>query len=179
MSITGAACGSSCPTTPTRFSCFTSRRIATPYFRLVAGRRVIQTDRRRWDYKHQVLATRDMSPWRVLLWFKFTAMVLQCWPRAIWRVYFQRDARLRHAMRWYTQMGRRVWPYEILNFLRDRLVTCGPTVAELWGALQDKRGRIDVGNPARVSNVAARRGLGLGPAFPVVGESSTDSSMAP
>lgn len=109
----------------------------TPYFRLAAGRRVIQTDRRRWDYKHQVLATRHMSPWRVLLWFKFTEMVLQCRPRAIWRVYFQRDARLRHAMRWYTQMGRRVWPYEILNFLRDRLVKRGPTVAEFWGAPQD------------------------------------------
>jgi anaerobic magnesium-protoporphyrin IX monomethyl ester cyclase len=104
----------------------------TPYFRLAAGRRVIQTDRRRWDYKHQVLATHHMSPWRVLLWFKFTEMVLQCRPRAIWRIYFQRDARLRHAMRWYTQMGRRVWPYEILNFLRDRLVKRGPTVAE-WG----------------------------------------------
>ena len=109
----------------------------TPYFRLAAGRRVIQTDRRRWDYKHQVLATRHMSPWRVLLWFKFTEMVLQCRPRAIWRIYFQRDARLRHAMRWYTQMGRRVWPYEILNFLRDRLVKRGPTVAEFWGAPQD------------------------------------------
>jgi anaerobic magnesium-protoporphyrin IX monomethyl ester cyclase len=56
----------------------------TPYFRLAAERRVIQTDRRRWDYKHQVLATRHMSPWRVLLWFKFTEMVLQCRPRAIW-----------------------------------------------------------------------------------------------
>jgi anaerobic magnesium-protoporphyrin IX monomethyl ester cyclase len=109
----------------------------TPYFRLAAGRRVIQTDRRRWDYKHQVLATRHMAPWRVLLWFKFTEMVLQCRPRAIWRVYFQRDARLRHAMRWYTQMGRRVWPYEILNFLRDRLVKRGPTVVEFWGAPQD------------------------------------------
>ena len=109
----------------------------TPYFRLAAGRRVIQTDRQRWDYKHQVLATRHMSPWRVLLWFKFTEMVLQCRPRAIWRVYFQRDRRLRYAMRWYTQMGRRVWPYEILNFLRDRLIKRGPTVAEFWGAPQD------------------------------------------
>jgi anaerobic magnesium-protoporphyrin IX monomethyl ester cyclase len=61
---------------------------------------VIQVDRRRWDYYHQVLATRRMSPWCVLLWFKFTEMVLQCRLRAI-----SRDARLRHAMRWYTQMG--------------------------------------------------------------------------
>ena len=63
----------------------------TPYFRLAAARRVIQTDRRRWDYKHQVLATRHLPPWRVLLWFKFTEMVLQCRPRAIYRVLFHRD----------------------------------------------------------------------------------------
>ena len=64
-------------------------------------------------------------------------MVLQCRPRAIWRTYFQRDARLRHAMRWYTQMGRRVWPHEILGFLRHRLVKDGPTVTAFWGAPQD------------------------------------------
>lgn len=109
----------------------------TPYFRLAADRRVIQPDRRRWDYKHQVLATRHMAPWRVLVWFKFTEMVLQCRPKAIWRVLFQRDAGLRHAMRWYTQMGRRVWPHEILEFLRARRLRWGPTVREFWGAPQD------------------------------------------
>jgi anaerobic magnesium-protoporphyrin IX monomethyl ester cyclase len=41
-------------------------------------------------------------------------------------------------MRWYTQMGRRVWPFEIFNYLfRDRRLTDGPTVAEFWGAPQD------------------------------------------
>ena len=109
----------------------------TPYFKLAADRRVIQTDRRRWDYKHQVLATRHMPPWRVLLWFKFTEMVLQCRPRAICRVLFHRDAGLRQAMRWYTQMGRRVWPYEIFQFLRDIRVDDGPTVARFWGASQE------------------------------------------
>jgi len=109
----------------------------TPYFRLAADRRVIQTDRRRWDYKHQVLATRHMAPWRVLLWFKFTEMVLQCRPKAILRVLFHRDAGLRHAMRWYTQMGRRVWPHEIWGFLRDARLKDGPTVAKFWGAPQD------------------------------------------
>lgn len=109
----------------------------TPYFRLAAERRVIQTDRRRWDYKHQVLATRHMPPWRVLLWFKFTEMVLQCRPKALLRVLLHRDAGLRHAMRWYTQMGRRVWPHEILGFLRDTRLTHGPTVREFWGSPQD------------------------------------------
>ena len=116
----------------------------TPFFQLAADRRVIQTDRRRWDYKHQVLATRHMPPWRVLLWFKFTEMVLQSRPKALWRVLFHRDAGLRHAMRWYTRMGRRVWPYEIRNFLRDRRLKEGPTVAEFWGASAGRRRRIHV-----------------------------------
>lgn len=105
----------------------------TPYFRLAAGRRVIQTDRRYWDYKHQVLATRHMPPWRVLLWFKFTEMVLQTRPKALLRTLLHPDRGLRHAMRWYTQMGRRVWPHEVLGFFRDRRITNGPTVAEFWG----------------------------------------------
>jgi anaerobic magnesium-protoporphyrin IX monomethyl ester cyclase len=109
----------------------------TPFFRLAADRRVIQLDRRRWDYKHQVLATRHMPPWRVLLWVKFTEMALQCRPKAIARTLFHRDKRLRQAMHWYSQMGRRVWPYEIRNFFRDPLVRNGPTVREFWGAPQD------------------------------------------
>jgi anaerobic magnesium-protoporphyrin IX monomethyl ester cyclase len=109
----------------------------TPFFRLAAERRVIQADRRRWDYKHQVLATRGVPPWRVILWVKLTEAVLQARPKALWRVVVGRDRRLRHAMRWYTKMGRRVWPYEIWNFLRDPLVRAGPTVAEFWGAPQD------------------------------------------
>lgn len=110
----------------------------TPYFRLAANRTVIQMDRRKWDYKHQVLATRHMPPWRVLLWFKFTEMMVQARPKALYRIYFQRDKGLRHAMRWYTQMGRRVWPYEIVNFFRDPLLRKGPSVSEFWGSPQDE-----------------------------------------
>jgi anaerobic magnesium-protoporphyrin IX monomethyl ester cyclase len=109
-----------------------------PFFRLAGQRRVIQTDRRRWDYKHQVLATRHMPPWCVLLWVKFMEAALQCRPKALYRTFIQPDRRLRHAMRWYSQMGRRVWPFELRNFFfRDRRLGNGPTVAELWGAPQD------------------------------------------
>jgi len=87
----------------------------------------------------QVLASRTMPAWRVLAWFKFTEMVVQLRPKALWRTYLQPDGGLRHAMRWYTQMGRRVWPYEVFNFLfRDKRVKRGPTVAEFWGASQEK-----------------------------------------
>jgi anaerobic magnesium-protoporphyrin IX monomethyl ester cyclase len=110
----------------------------TPFFRAVADRRVIQTDRRRWDYKHQVLATRHMPPWCVLLWVKFTEIVLQTRPKALYRTFLQPDRALRHAMRWYSEMGRRVWPHEIIGFfLRERRTKNGRTVAEFWGAPQD------------------------------------------
>ncbi|HEV7434155.1 MAG TPA: magnesium-protoporphyrin IX monomethyl ester anaerobic oxidative cyclase [Pseudorhizobium sp.] len=109
----------------------------TPFFRIAAERTVIQPDRRRWDYKHQVLATRHMPPWRTLLWVKLTEAVLQGRPKALWRTYLHPDPGLRHAMRWYAQMGRRVWPYEILTFFLRRRATKGPSVASFWGAPQD------------------------------------------
>lgn len=109
----------------------------TPFFELAKDRGVIQLDRERWDYKHQVLATRHLAPWQVLAWVKLTELVLQARPKAIHRTYFQADAGLRHAMRWYTRMGRRVWPFEVKNFfLRDRRTATGPTVEAMWGAPQ-------------------------------------------
>ena len=92
----------------------------TPYFKFAADRTVIQPDRRRWDYKHQMLASRIMPAWRVLAWFKFTEMAAQFRPKALWRTWLQPDRGLRHAMCWYTQMGRRVWPYEVFNFFLPR-----------------------------------------------------------
>jgi anaerobic magnesium-protoporphyrin IX monomethyl ester cyclase len=110
----------------------------TPFFRLAASRRVIQTDQSRWDYKHQVLATRHMAPWRLLLWVKVIEAVLQLRPAALRRVLAHPDPKLRHGMRWYTRMGRRVWPHEVLGFLfRDKRTTRGPSLSDFWGAPQD------------------------------------------
>ncbi len=108
----------------------------TPYYQEAVDRQVIQTDVSKWDYKHQVLATRHVPPWRVLLWVKFTEMVLQCRPKALWRTYLQPDRARRHAMAWYTRIGRRVWPHEIKEFLRTKRLKNGPRVREFWGAPQ-------------------------------------------
>ena len=110
----------------------------TPFYRLAANRRVVQTDQRRWDYKHQVLATRHLPPWCLLLFVKCIEAIVQLRPKALWRVLAHRDAKLRRAMRWYTRMGRRVWPHEILSFLfRERRVKHGPSLAEFFGSAQD------------------------------------------
>lgn len=109
----------------------------TPFFRTVANRKVIQTDLRLWDYKHQVLATQHMPPWRVVLWVKFTEVVMQCRPKALYRVLFHPDRGLRWAMRWYTQIGRRVWFHEIWRFLWDRRAKNGPQVSDFLEGAQD------------------------------------------
>jgi anaerobic magnesium-protoporphyrin IX monomethyl ester cyclase len=105
----------------------------TPYFDTVAQRRVIEPDVRKWDYKHQVLATSKVPPWRVLLWVKFIEATMQLRPRALFRNLLHPDPEVRYAMRWYTRMGRRVWPTEILGFLTGRRLRQGPALADFWG----------------------------------------------
>lgn len=109
----------------------------TPFFDLAKHRRVIQENPERWDYKHQVLATRHLKPWQVLFLVKATELLLQSRPRALYRTFFHPDPGLSDAMKWYTRMGRRVWPFELKNFFfRDRRTTNGPTVEAMWGAAQ-------------------------------------------
>lgn len=106
----------------------------TPFFSLAARRDVIQTDQSKWDYKHQVLSTRHVPPWRVFLWVKFIEFVMQSRPRALLRLFTLPDAKLRHAQRWYYQMGRRVWFHEVIGFfLRDGRIRNGPSLSAFWG----------------------------------------------
>ena len=135
IATTGAACGSCSPTIPTRSSAL---RHAAPLDAVLsdceAERRVIQTDQRRWDYKHQVLATPPRAPWRVLLWVKLIEAVMQLRPRVPMAGAGPSGPRpFAQAMRWYYRIGRQVWPYEIWHFLfRDRRTLHGPRLADFW-----------------------------------------------
>ncbi|MES2185936.1 MAG: magnesium-protoporphyrin IX monomethyl ester anaerobic oxidative cyclase [Pseudomonadota bacterium] len=106
----------------------------TPFYSTVEERRVIQTDTRRWDYKHQVLATQGVPPWRVFLWFKTIEVMMQMRPKVLARMLFHPDADYRHAMRWYTRIGRRVWLHEVIEFIFNTpLLKNGPTLREFMG----------------------------------------------
>ncbi|TDU28659.1 anaerobic magnesium-protoporphyrin IX monomethyl ester cyclase [Panacagrimonas perspica] len=137
----------------------------TPFFDVAKDRAVIQRDQRRWDYKHQVLETKGLRPWQVFCWVKLTEVVLQARPRAIARL-FHRDPELRHAQRWYTLMGRRVWFFEIWAFLfRDRRAV-GPRLREFWGESQAHEeesmlvGRRDHASARRVGPDTSKRRAG-------------------
>jgi len=132
----------------------------TPYFRAAAKRQVIQADQRKWDYKHQVLATRHMLPWRVLLWVKFIEAVMQLRPRSLWRVLGHHDLSIRAAMHWYYQIGQRVWPFEIWNFLfRDRRLKTSSTLAEFWGASRGNQGVMESHTEPRPSSTPIQEAM--------------------
>jgi anaerobic magnesium-protoporphyrin IX monomethyl ester cyclase len=110
----------------------------TPFFRIAKDRPVVQADPTKWDYKHQVLGMARMSPARLFLWVKLIEAVAQLRPRALVRWAWHPDPKIRHAIRWYYRMGRRVWLHELAGFLwRDRVRADGRTVADHLGGAQD------------------------------------------
>jgi anaerobic magnesium-protoporphyrin IX monomethyl ester cyclase len=107
----------------------------TPYFETVHERKVIETNSAKWDYKHQVLETKRVPPWRILLWVKSIEVIMQMRPRALMRVVFGKDRDVRKGMRWYTRMGRRVWMGEIVEFMfSKRLKNSTLTLCRFLGA---------------------------------------------
>ena len=109
----------------------------TPFFAEEKGREVIETDQKRWDYKHQVLANRHMPPWAVFFAVKMIEVLIQARPKALFRTYLHPDPVSRHGMRWYSRIGRKVWFSEVLEFLTStRHVKKGPSLAAFWGAPQ-------------------------------------------
>lgn len=109
----------------------------TPYYRQSLDRVVIQTDRTKWDYKHQVLAMPAMKPWQLFLWVKLIEIVAQTRPRALRRFLFP-PAHLKHAIRWYYRMGRRVYFHEIWQFItKDRFLRDGIPLPAFNGDAQD------------------------------------------
>ena len=133
----------------------------TPYFDTVAERRVIEPDVRKWDYKHQVLATSRVPPWRVLLWVKCIEAAMQLRPRALFRNLLHPDPEVRHAMRWYTWVGRRVWPHEIWDFITGRRLRKGPRLDAFWGPSLAEH-EYALAKPVRARRAAAAR-----PAIPL------------
>lgn len=105
----------------------------TPYFRQAAERRVIESDQTRWDYKHQVLASKHVPRWRVLAWVKLTEAIMQLRPRSLARVTAHEDLGARAGMRWYYRIGVRVWLHEVRHAAgrRERGVE-GLTVRSFW-----------------------------------------------
>ena len=110
-------------------SVYATPHLWTPFHNQSAHRRVIQSDLRLWDYKHQVLETPKVPTWRVFLWIKLTEACLQLRPKSHWRVWLHPDPDLRHAMRRYRRNG----PPGLTARIQRRLFAFRPDRRRLLG----------------------------------------------
>ncbi|HSL47407.1 MAG TPA: magnesium-protoporphyrin IX monomethyl ester anaerobic oxidative cyclase [Anaerolineales bacterium] len=105
----------------------------TPYYEEIKDKQILQPDQSKWDYKHQVIAMEHVEPWQVILCVKLIEFIMQIRPRALKRLFFHEDARLRDAMHWYTNIGRKVWLHELFHFFfRDRSSKAPVRLSEFW-----------------------------------------------
>jgi anaerobic magnesium-protoporphyrin IX monomethyl ester cyclase len=88
----------------------------TAFAREQADRRVIQTDQRRWDYRHQVLAERHLRPWQLFAAVKWLELAFHLRPRRLARLLLQRDRARRREAWWTAWHTGLVWLAEIVEF---------------------------------------------------------------
>lgn len=104
----------------------------TPYYEEIKNREIILNDLKKWDYKHQVLKTK-LKPWVLILCVKIIEAIMQSRPKALMRLFFHKQANIRHAMWWYTSIGKRVWVYELWQFFFiERRLKHSETVRDFW-----------------------------------------------
>jgi anaerobic magnesium-protoporphyrin IX monomethyl ester cyclase len=105
----------------------------TPYFDEVKDKNIIQLDQAKWDYKHQVMETAHVKPWLVILYVKMIEVIMQARPKAVGRWLFHKDRRLRKAMFWYNNIGKRVWIFELYQFFFNTKLAKQPVpIKRFW-----------------------------------------------
>lgn len=93
----------------------------TPHFWTAAGRatqsaQIIQTDQSRWTYRNQVIDTPYLSPGSLFWSVKLTEALFHLRPRALARLFFGGDNRMRRILRSSLAVGLRVVLAEIGEF---------------------------------------------------------------
>ncbi len=90
----------------------------TPFAGEIQGRPVIEADQSKWDYRHQVLAEKDLRPWQLFLAVKWLEVRFHLTPRRLWRMLWGSDRFQRRQRLWVCGHIALVWSAEILAFLR-------------------------------------------------------------
>jgi anaerobic magnesium-protoporphyrin IX monomethyl ester cyclase len=80
-------------------------------------RDVIQPDLGKWTYRNQVLATTQLAPWQLFALVKLTEALYHLRPRALLRLVWGGDRRVRRILRSSLAVGVRVVAAEVAEFL--------------------------------------------------------------
>jgi anaerobic magnesium-protoporphyrin IX monomethyl ester cyclase len=90
----------------------------TPFGQEVQGRRLVQRDQRKWDYRHQVLAQKHLKPWQLFAGVKWLELRFHLRPARLRTLFRQRDPFRRRQGFWVYSHIAVVWLAEVVEFLR-------------------------------------------------------------
>ena len=100
----------------------------------VRGRRVVQPDQSKWDYRHQVLSQRHLRPWQLFLAAKWLELRFHLTPGRLWSMLGGGDRSSRRQRRWVFRHISIVWLAEVFEFLfGTSFAKKAVTLAELEG----------------------------------------------
>lgn len=71
----------------------------TPLGHAMKDALLVEHDLANWDYRHQVLAVKHLTPAQLFLGVKLVEVLYHLHPKRLWRVLTVRDRRLRHQLR--------------------------------------------------------------------------------
>jgi anaerobic magnesium-protoporphyrin IX monomethyl ester cyclase len=133
----------------------------TPFADEQRDRRVIQSDLNKWDYRHQVLAHRDLATWKVFAGVKWLELCFHLHPRRL-RSWLSSGPFVRRQIAWCFFHTGLVWLGEILEFVfATRTLKSGPTLGS-WQSTepdQDVTLRSSADRGAHGQGVVAERVL--------------------
>jgi anaerobic magnesium-protoporphyrin IX monomethyl ester cyclase len=98
----------------------------------VRGRRVVQLDRAKWDYRHQILAQKHLRPWQLFVAAKWLELRFHLTPARLWSMLGGGDRSHRSQRRRVFGHISIVWFAEVFEFLLGTSFATEPvTLAEL------------------------------------------------
>lgn len=100
----------------------------TPFGEESRGRRVVQPDQAKWDYRHQVLEQERLRPWQLFWAVKWLELRFHLRPRRLLALLGGRDRLRRHQRRWVFRHIAAVWVAEAAGFVLGRLFARAPRV---------------------------------------------------
>jgi anaerobic magnesium-protoporphyrin IX monomethyl ester cyclase len=82
---------------------------------------VVEPDTWRWDYRHQVLGVKHLTPAQLFVGVKLVELIYHLHPRRLWRMVTVPDPRLRRQLRFSFLHSSAVFAYELFEHARGGL----------------------------------------------------------
>jgi anaerobic magnesium-protoporphyrin IX monomethyl ester cyclase len=91
----------------------------TPLGRAMRGAAIVEPDLWKWDYRHQVVGVKHLTPAQLLLGVKLVELLYHLRPRPIWRTLTAREPRVRRLLRHSAAHVAGVYFCEVFDGFRD------------------------------------------------------------